>query len=373
MSTETQEYVAPVAKEFSAADVASIEERIGAIDMGDAGPDLSDLGEPPKEGEEVTPPASKEWFEEGTPAEDEDDPETKAKLDALELAEPWRVKRLNRESQKRQEADQRAAAAEQRAAAVEAELQKYRAGTPPQAPTGPQAQTPEQMEAWIVQNVPEARKAQMDLESVKEENFRTVGEFNRAYLTAQRALDRTVDRVTVGISQQMATETAQAQAVAQTAQSQAQAYFAKVEKSIIPNFPKYLDGFRQVAPRLHDVILQAVTQSDEPDIATAAIMSSKANFDYFEAASKNPAKIPAALARLGALTEAYKAQAKTKAAPAAEQTPPKAPTGAPQVPRGDGSGSGGRAYHEKLRQRIGAVEYVKGVMAGKYPDLNGIK
>jgi len=375
MSTELETPLADLVeaiptRSFTAESLKDIGDRLEGVSPGFIAdePDApeSGAGTPPAEGAEE----AKEWFEEpATPEEPGEDPETKAKFDALELNEPWRKQRLNQESQKRQ-------AAEQRAAQLEAELQRFRAGAPvtPQVPTGApqgqQATTPEQMEAWIVQNVPEARKAQMDLDAVKEENFATVGEFNRAYLAAQRTYDRTIDRVQVGMSQEMAQQQRQVETAQQTAERQASDYLAKVEKSTIPNFPKYLTAFRQVAPQLHNVILQAVTASDEPDIATAAIMSSKANFEYFQAASQNPAKIPAALARLGALTEAYKAQAKAKPTPAPAAAP-KVSAAAPQVPRGDGGGNG-IAYHRNLRAQIGAGAYMQGVIKGKYPDLSGI-
>lgn len=378
MSTETevqpntQPEIIPT-RAFSAGDLESLGKKLDEAPAGFLD-ETDDTAQPTPDDAAPAEEGARQWFEEEEDgaAEDPDaeDPELKAKLDALELSDPWRKKRLNRESEKRQ-------AAERRAELAEAELQRYRTGAPPTAPQLPtgapqstQAPSDEQMEAWIVQNDPNARKAAQTLEAIREQDFATVGEFNRAYLAAQRALDRTVDRVRVGMSQEIAQQQTQAETQRQAMERTASEFIAKAEKSTIPGFQKQFAAFRKIAPEIHDAIHLAIAGMDESDAAVAAIMSSRANADYFRAASQNPARIPAALAKLGALTEAYKAQATTKSPTQTPAAPPNAPA-SPQIPRGEGGGNG-IAYHTNLRKQIGVAAYMKGVMSGKYPDLSGV-
>lgn len=367
---------------FSHGSIADLEKQIDSIDVADHTADDDFPAE-------ATTAAKKEWFEEdqaatGTSEEDEDS-ETKARLDALELNEPWRKNRLNRESQKRQAAEQARAAADQRAEALEAELAQYRSGKPAQqvpttSPQGQIAPDDAQMEEWIVSNVPQAQRAKMDLDAAMDlSKYATTGEAVIAINKAQRSYDRTVDQVKIGIQQEIQREATQKQAITTSLQQKANIYLETVGKSTLPNFPKILSAFQQNARNLHDTIISAVIDYPEPDLATAAIMSSKANFEFFQNASRDPSKIPAALAKLGALTEAYRATiakpipraAIPTSAPAAAPRATQKASSSPDVPRGETAGGGDVAYYEKLFRKD-PVAYTKGVMSKKYPDINGI-
>jgi hypothetical protein len=155
------------------------------------------------------------------------------------------------------------------------------------------------------------------------------------------------------------------------------AYLDRITKSTIPKATKYMEALNSQLTKdptaLHPDFVQAFTGSADADVHTAALVSSKANWDWFtresKAAIKDPSRLTGMAIKLGELSAEFKRA--SKAAPAAT-TSASAATSAPVARKPPPPETRGFQYSEDQARNMDSVKYARLLKAGKVPDIYGL-
>jgi hypothetical protein len=325
---------------------------------------------------EFTPPVDPDL----PPVEDENpaDPEDQWKdehveevdQELLDNRETWRKTRLNKEIAKRE--------------VLEAQISELRAIVEGRAPSPQPQHQPapippanvvpgeDPLTAHIRQTVPEIRQLEARIQEINAnpEKFATQQEWINA-LTDAKA-DRSA-LLSVHRSQAANQQQAQQRQQAQQVQERVTRWNTAVETSELPGVKAAAARLDARAGEIHPSILQAITDSQDPALATLALMSTPKTFEYFATESRKAAASgqlsPAVFVRLGELASAVKGSIGAKpipGVPAATRQP------ASSTPPKGNVGSNSDAYWMKMADQD-PVKYSKLVRLGKAPDLLGLK
>lgn len=269
---------------------------------------------------------SDEWGE--TPAkdkDDEDDEEDDDKEDPADERESWRKGRLNKVKGQRDEARRRvaqieadAAAARRDAAEAKERLDVYEAGGQPaqrqqQAPAGDGLPDMTAIQRYVAENDPTciALAKQVEAIKAKADTFADAGSYLEALSEAQteyKAELRDKSReVRTHLENQKRGASDNANAYTERL---VKSYETAIEASTLPKIEVYAKRLVDNAASLHPTIREAVLTHEHQDIATAAITSNRAAFDWLVEATKeagNGPLHPRAVAYVGELIAAYRA------------------------------------------------------------------
>ena len=155
------------------------------------------------------------------------------------------------------------------------------------------------------------------------------------------------------------------------------AYQDRITKSTIPKATKYMEALNSQLTKdptaLHPAFVRAFTGSADADVHTAALVSSKANWDWFtresKAAIKDPSRLTGMAIKLGALSAEFKRV--SKAVPAATTSAPEA-AAAPVARKPPPPETRGFQYSEDQARNMDSVKYARLLKAGKVPDIYGL-
>ena len=326
---------------------------------------------------EFTPPADPDLppVEDENPADPEDqweDEHTEPVVDPTDDPKAPRIprERLNKEIAKR-------TALEAQVAELRAIVEGRAPAPQPQhqpAPIPPANVVPgeDPLTAHIRQTVPEIRQLEARIQEINAnpEKFATQQDWINA-LTDAKA-DRSA-LLSVHRSQAANQQQAQQRQQAQQVQERVTRWNTAVETSELPGVKTAAARLDARAGEIHPSILQAITDSQDPALATLALMSTPKTFEYFATESRKAAASgqlsPAVFVRLGELASAVKGSIGAKpipGVPAATRQP------ASSTPPKGNVGSNSDAYWMKMADQD-PVKYSRLVRLGKAPDLLGLK
>lgn len=266
-------------------------------------------------GDDANEDDSEEWGEEK--ADDDDD------VDPADDRESWRKTRLNKVVTQRDEArrlvaqrEADAAAARREAEEAKARLAVYEAGgTPaPRAQQAPADGMPDMtaIQRYVAANDPTciALAKQVEAIKAKADSFPDAGSYLEALSEAQteyKAELRDKSReVRTHLESQRRTTVNDGQAYVEKLVKD---YEERIESSTVPRIEVYARRLNENAASLHPAIREAVLTHEHQDIATAAIASNRAAFDWLVEATKeagNGPLHPRAVAYVGELIAAYR-------------------------------------------------------------------
>lgn len=267
---------------------------------------------------------SAEWGE--TPPKDKDDDEDDDDdgEDPADERESWRKGRLNKVKDQRDEArrlvaqrEADAAAARREAEDAKARLAVYEAGGTPaakaqQAPAGDGLPDMTAIQRYVAENDPTCIALAKTVEAIKAkaDTFPDAGSYLEALSEAQteyKAELRDKSReVRTHLESQRRTTASNGEAYVETLVKN---FEAAIEVSTVPRIEVYAKRLVDNAASLHPTIREAVLTHEHQDIATAAITSNRAAFDWLVEATKeagNGPLHPRAVAYVGELIAAYR-------------------------------------------------------------------
>lgn len=267
---------------------------------------------------------SDEW---GETREDDEDDEDNDEPNPADDRETWRKQRLNKVRDQRDAARRQAAARESEAATARRELEEmrerlsvYEAGGTPPARQQQQRQAPAQdaipdmtaIQRYVAENDPTciALAKQVEAIKAKADTFPDAGTYLEALSEAQTEYKAELRDKSREVrqnleSRQRATQTNSQAYVTRLVEN----YEAAIEASTLPRIETYARRLNENAEKLHPTIREAVLTYEHQDIATAAITSNRAAFDWLVEATKEAKGgplHPRAVAYVGELIAAYR-------------------------------------------------------------------
>ena len=280
--------------------------------------------------EELEDDDSAEWGEAPAKKDDEDD-EDDDDEDPSDDRESWRKTRLNKVKAQRdaarkeiaqREAD--AAAARQEAARLKAELEALQSGKSlekPGAAAGQQPAVPptgippmSAIQEYVAKNDPACIALANAVQAIKQQahTYPDAGSYNEALTEALTEYKAELRDKTREVHQHLQNQQAAVQNKGKNyVEGLVKEYGEAIEASTIPKIEVYSKRLVQHAAELHPTIREAILTHEHKDIATAAIASNKAAFDWLAEASReagNGPLHPRAVAYVGELISAYRAQ-----------------------------------------------------------------
>lgn len=266
-------------------------------------------------GDDADEDDSEEWGEEKAEKDDDD-------VDPADDRESWRKNRLNKVVTQRDEArrlvaqrEADAATARREAEEAKARLAVYEAGGTP----APRAQAPADglpdmtaIQRYVAENDPTciALAKQVEAIKAKADSFADAGSYLEALSEAQTEYkaelrDKSRDVRTHLESQRRTTVDSGTAYVEKLVKD----YEERIESSTVPRIDVYARRLNDNAASLHPTIRESVLTHEHQDIATAAIASNRAAFDWLVEATKeagNGPLHPRAVAYVGELIAAYR-------------------------------------------------------------------
>lgn len=323
----------------------------------------------PEDGEEPEDGDDEGWEDAADPEDEEESDDLPP--DPSDDRESWRKNRLNAVKEQRDAARKEAAAAKAEAAELKA---RYEAQTqaPAQAqPTPAGMPTPAQIQQYVASRDPVVLELAQRVEAIRanQDKFADAGSYTDAISEALTEYKTELKVRSMQIQQDLANrEATKTKTSTDYVQGLLDNYEAVTKASTIPKIEVYKARLVKHAADLHPMIREAVLTHDRPDLATAAVTSNRAAFDWLVEQSKragNGPLSPRAVAYVGELVAGYKAR-KGAPAPATSTQPPKIKSSTPPVPRALRSTSSSRST--SVSKEEDPFAYASRVLRGEIKD-----
>lgn len=301
----------------------------------------------PEDGEEPEDGDDEGWEDAADPEDEEESDDLPP--DPSDDRESWRKNRLNVVKEQRDAARKEAAAAKAEAAELKARYEAAQAQAPAQAqPTPAGMPTPAQIQQYVASRDPVVLELAQRVEAIRanQDKFADAGSYTDAISEALTEYKTELKVRSMQIQQDLANrEATKTKTSTDYVQGLLDNYEAVTKASTIPKIEVYKARLVKHAGDLHPMIREAVLTHDRPDLATAAVTSNRAAFDWLVEQSRragNGPLSPRAVAYVGELVAGYKAR-KGAPAPATSTQPPKVKSSTPPVPRALRSTSSSRS------------------------------